>query len=203
LSVHLANNLRACYAEMTRQPKQPLSSSEITGRGGIGGTWFCPGCGILMEEQTPGAIQCPQCGRSIWEFVDELIEHHPHRREDGRWTLQFRSIGRITAYTDRTRKSGLCPVGPQYSHIRVREHTFRTRCLNNQHHGRERMRKRNLIAVLVVISLRAVAQENAPKPRVSDAPLTSEQVAVYRAVLAVFSEGIRPRSESSEHHRTL
>jgi hypothetical protein len=51
------------------------------------------------------------------------------------------------------------------------------------------MRQRNLIAVLVVISLRAVAQENAPKPRVSDAPLTSEQVAVYRAVLAVFLKG--------------
>jgi hypothetical protein len=51
------------------------------------------------------------------------------------------------------------------------------------------MRGRFLIAVLLVISSGSVAQENAPKPRVSDAPLTSEQIAVYRAVLAVYLKG--------------
>ena len=35
----------------------------------------------------------------------------------------------------------------------------------------------------------ALAQENPPKPTVSDAPLTSEQNAVYRAVLAVCLKG--------------
>lgn len=51
------------------------------------------------------------------------------------------------------------------------------------------MRQRFMIFVLVVISLAAVAQESAPKPRVSDAPLTSEQIAVYRAVLGVYLKG--------------
>jgi hypothetical protein len=46
-----------------------------------------------------------------------------------------------------------------------------------------------MIAILVVISLGAVAQENAPKPRVSDAPLTSEEVAIYRAVLTGYLKG--------------
>jgi hypothetical protein len=40
-----------------------------------------------------------------------------------------------------------------------------------------------------VISLGSLAQENASKPRVSNAPLTSEQIAVYRAVLAVYLKG--------------
>jgi hypothetical protein len=51
------------------------------------------------------------------------------------------------------------------------------------------MGQRSIVAVLLVISLGAIAQENAPKPRVSDAPLTSEQIAVYRAVLAVYLRG--------------
>ena len=42
---------------------------------------------------------------------------------------------------------------------------------------------------MVVISLGAVAQENGPKPKVSDAPLTTEQIAVYRAVLGVYLKG--------------
>jgi hypothetical protein len=51
------------------------------------------------------------------------------------------------------------------------------------------MRLRFLIAVLVLISFRAVAQENTPKPSVSDTPLASEQIAVYRAVLGVYLKG--------------
>ena len=45
------------------------------------------------------------------------------------------------------------------------------------------------VLALLVISLGAVAQENPPKPTVSDAPLTSEQIVVYRAVLAVYLKG--------------
>jgi hypothetical protein len=51
------------------------------------------------------------------------------------------------------------------------------------------MRQRLMIAAMVLISFGAVAQENAPKPRVSDAPLTSEQIAVYRAVLGAYLKG--------------
>jgi hypothetical protein len=34
-----------------------------------------------------------------------------------------------------------------------------------------------------------MAQENEPKPRISEAPLTEEQIAVYRAVLERFTKG--------------
>lgn len=51
------------------------------------------------------------------------------------------------------------------------------------------MRQRCMTAVLLVISLRAVAQENSLKPRMSDAPLTTEQIAVYRAVLRDYLKG--------------
>jgi hypothetical protein len=46
-----------------------------------------------------------------------------------------------------------------------------------------------MICVLFAISPVANAQEDAPKPEVSDAPLTSEQVAIYRAVLSTYLKG--------------
>ena len=51
------------------------------------------------------------------------------------------------------------------------------------------MRQLCMAAVLLVISLRAVAQENSLKPRMSDVPLTTEQIAVYRAVLTDYLNG--------------
>jgi len=51
------------------------------------------------------------------------------------------------------------------------------------------MRRRLIAAGVLAISLGGIAQEDAPKPRVSDAPLTSEQIAVYQAVLAVYLKG--------------
>lgn len=54
------------------------------------------------------------------------------------------------------------------------------------------MRGRLLVGLLIVSSLQVVAQENAPKATISDAPLTNEQIAVYRAVLTDYlkeSEG--------------
>ena len=41
----------------------------------------------------------------------------------------------------------------------------------------------------MVISLAAVAQDTEPNPKVSDAPLTSEQIAIYRAVLGGYLKG--------------
>ena len=46
-----------------------------------------------------------------------------------------------------------------------------------------------MVLVLLVISLRTLAQENAPKQSMSDAPLTSEQIEVYRAALADYLKG--------------
>jgi hypothetical protein len=55
--------------------------------------------------------------------------------------------------------------------------------------GGEKMRQRCIAAALLVISLTAVAQENSVKPKMSDAPLTTEQIAVYRAVLRDYLKG--------------
>lgn len=85
MSRHLESSLRACYVDMIRQPKEPPALSEMKYKGGGGGRWFCPGCGVSTEEKIPWNIRRPQCGRSIWEFVYQLIEHHPHRSKDGRW----------------------------------------------------------------------------------------------------------------------
>jgi hypothetical protein len=53
----------------------------------------------------------------------------------------------------------------------------------------EEMRYCYLITILLVLASTGVAQENAPKPRVSDVPLTTEQIAVYRAVLRDYLNG--------------
>jgi hypothetical protein len=46
-----------------------------------------------------------------------------------------------------------------------------------------------MFCILFAISSVANAQEDVPKPKVSDAPLTSEQVAIYRAVLSTYLKG--------------
>jgi len=51
------------------------------------------------------------------------------------------------------------------------------------------MRLRRVAAILLIIWSRAVAQEDSFKPRLSDAPLTNEQIAVYRAVLKDYLKG--------------
>src|SRR5271170_1968851 len=48
--------------------------------------------------------------------------------------------------------------------------------------GGDEMRQRCMIAGLLVV-LSAVAQENAPRPTMTDTVLTTDQIAVYRAVL--------------------
>ena len=83
LSQHLAKSLRECYVDKVRLPKEPPPVSEMTHKRGVGGGWFCPGCGIATEEKTPWNVSYPQCRRGIWEYLYELIEFHPHRREDG------------------------------------------------------------------------------------------------------------------------
>jgi hypothetical protein len=46
-----------------------------------------------------------------------------------------------------------------------------------------------ITVVLLVLSLGAFTQENPPKPKVSNDPLTTEQIEVYRAVLRDFLNG--------------
>lgn len=51
------------------------------------------------------------------------------------------------------------------------------------------MCKQIVPVILLVISGMALAQENSLEPRMSDAPLTTEQIAVYRAVLRDYLKG--------------
>jgi rubrerythrin len=71
LSVHLAEGLAECYVAESRRPSdQPLRYSP-------GGEWFCPACGV---RTLTGAdfVKCPRCDRALNEFIQELIEYHPH-----------------------------------------------------------------------------------------------------------------------------
>ena len=46
----------------------------------IGGTWFCPACGVLAEEPRQGVLQCSRCRRSFSDIVHVLTETHPHEK---------------------------------------------------------------------------------------------------------------------------
>jgi hypothetical protein len=48
--------------------------------------------------------------------------------------------------------------------------------------------RRTIGEITVILSLAAAAQSDAPKPAVSDDPLTTEQIAVYRAVLEDYAK---------------
>jgi hypothetical protein len=75
LSEHLERGLMECFVDRTRTPRSvPLPFC-------VGGSWYCPGCGMAMAETEPGLIECPKCNLALGEFVRELIELHPHRAE--------------------------------------------------------------------------------------------------------------------------
>jgi len=43
--------------------------------------WYCPGCGVLLDAH----MICPECGRSLADLKQALVELHPHKRPDGGW----------------------------------------------------------------------------------------------------------------------
>ena len=65
---------------------------------------------------------------------------------------------------------------------------FRLSVSTNVGMGGDEMRQRCMIAGLLV-ALSAVAQENAPRPTMTDAALTTDQIAVYRVVLRDYLRG--------------
>jgi hypothetical protein len=74
LSPRMRDNLNECFVEKTRMPKDFVNIR-------IGGTWFCPGCGVRMEAEG-GRVVCSRCSRSINEFIFDLVERHPHRLDE-------------------------------------------------------------------------------------------------------------------------
>ena len=82
LADELAQRLRDCYVLEVRRPRDVVF--QYNGRPhGIGGTWFCPGCGVKLREDSPGDLRCPACERSLVEFVHSLVERHPHLGDSG------------------------------------------------------------------------------------------------------------------------
>jgi hypothetical protein len=45
----------------------------------VGVTWYCPGCGIAMDE-AEGNIACSRCGGMLNDVIWDLIELHPHEQ---------------------------------------------------------------------------------------------------------------------------
>jgi rubrerythrin len=71
LSQKLEEGLIDCFILRVRKPKE-LKFPFI-----VGGTWFCPACGIKMFEKN-GDVRCSQCNLSLNEFIHQLVELHPH-----------------------------------------------------------------------------------------------------------------------------
>ena len=75
LSQFVAERLYSGFVGKTEDPEE----FHFTKAGyRFGGQWFCPGCGVLMNEEEPGAVKCPLCRRNIGKYLHQLIELHPH-----------------------------------------------------------------------------------------------------------------------------
>lgn len=75
LSRFMSKRLYSGFVSKTEEPED-----FRFGKAGyrFGGRWFCPGCGVLMTEEDPGAVKCPQCRRNIGRYLHQLGELHPH-----------------------------------------------------------------------------------------------------------------------------
>src|SRR5258708_2757974 len=76
LAQELAQRIVDCYDTEARRPREP-DLAQYRGSAGIGGEWFCPGCGVHTQESSPWDLRCPACSRSLFEFAHSLIERHP------------------------------------------------------------------------------------------------------------------------------
>jgi hypothetical protein len=77
LSLSLEQQLCDCYVTQVRRPLD-LVFTYAGKPHMIGGNWYCPGCGALAQEISPGDLRCLICSRSLVEFLYSLIELHPH-----------------------------------------------------------------------------------------------------------------------------
>ena len=67
LSPKMRRHLSECFVEKSRAPK------EIALGFRVGGTWYCPGCGVRVEEEAR-RVACPIGSRSLNEFIWRRVE---------------------------------------------------------------------------------------------------------------------------------
>ena len=74
LSEYMARELYASFVAKSQPPEAFVSRGKFR----FGGTWYCPGCGVAMVEESPGEVRCPLCRRDIAKYLYGLVELHPH-----------------------------------------------------------------------------------------------------------------------------
>jgi len=119
LSRYMASRLYSCFVSGSEEPEDFRFTKEGYV---VGGRWFCPGCGVPMSEEIPGAVRCPECRRNIVSFIRALLELHPHatiRRPiliDGETSpLQCAGINRHEAENAKFLRERISdPLGPEF-----------------------------------------------------------------------------------------
>jgi tRNA(Ile2) C34 agmatinyltransferase TiaS len=82
LSMDMAKGLHESFVARSVPPIEPTRVPSPSFR--WGGIWFCPGCGIQMEDVAgTNGVKCSQCGGNLGPFIYMLIERHFHRSGDG------------------------------------------------------------------------------------------------------------------------
>jgi len=75
LSKHAGDGIYESFILRSSPPKQPVPSTFRWG-----GHWFCPACGIEMEQTlNANGMLCPRCRGNLGPFIYELIEFNPHK----------------------------------------------------------------------------------------------------------------------------
>jgi len=62
LSHFMAERLYSGFVSKTEKPEE-FRFNKAGHR--FGGQWFCPGCGVPINEEELGAVRCPQYKRNI------------------------------------------------------------------------------------------------------------------------------------------
>jgi hypothetical protein len=70
MAKHLTDGLMECFESGKRRPSDKPTKVASGG-------WFCPACGVAMLTTRDVEVRCPECSRTLNEFVYELIVH-PH-----------------------------------------------------------------------------------------------------------------------------
>ena len=66
---------QSMHAALTALFPQSVERMEHLAPHHDGAGWFCPGCGVQLDEH----LSCRRCGKSLRRQIRQLVELHPHR----------------------------------------------------------------------------------------------------------------------------